>query len=68
MLTRMRSARQRFDLCIAVLLVLVVAYTVMVAISSMANRAALRNAVDSLVNDICTHDVEANPLVGCRVT
>jgi len=63
-----RTRSTRLDLCIAVLFVLVVTYAVMVAIFSVADRAALRNVMDSLVNEICTHDVEAPPVVGCRVT
>jgi len=68
MLERIRSVRLMLDLCIAVLFVLVVTYAVMVAAEKMANKAALRNVMDSLVNDICTHDVEAHSVVGCRLT
>ena len=57
------ALHQTFDLCIAVLFVLVVTYAVTVAIEKMAERAALLNVIDSLMNDICTH-----PVVGCRVT
>jgi len=64
----MCSARLMLDLCIAVLFVLVVTYAIMVAIEKTANRAALRNVMDSLVNDTCTHDVEAHSVVGCRVS
>ena len=63
-----RSARLALDLCIAALFGFAVTYAAMVAIEKTANRAALRNVIDSLVNDICTHDVEAYPVVGCRVT
>jgi hypothetical protein len=45
--------------------VLVVAYA-MVVTEKMAERVALRNAIDSLINDICTHEVQ--PVIGCRVT
>jgi hypothetical protein len=63
MLAGKRSTRQTLDLCIAVLFVLVVTYAVTVAIEKMAERAALLNVIDALMNDICTH-----PVVGCRVT
>jgi len=46
-----------------VLFVLIVIYDVTVAIERNANRAAGRNVIDTLLNDICTHRV-----VGCRVT
>jgi len=55
--------RQTLDLCIAVLFGLVVTYAVTVAIEKMAERAALLNVIDSLMNDTCTHAV-----VDCRVT
>jgi len=64
----MCSARLMLDLCIAMLFVLVVTYVGMIAIEKTANRAALRNVMDSLVNDICTHDVETHSVVGCRVS
>lgn len=58
-----RSVRQTFDFCIAVLFVLVVTFAIAVAIEKIADRAAARNAIDTLLRDMCTH-----PVVGCRVT
>jgi cytochrome c oxidase assembly factor CtaG len=58
-----RSVRQTLDFCIAVLFVLVVTYAVAVAIEKIADRAAARNVIDTLLHDMCTH-----PVVGCRVT
>jgi cytochrome c oxidase assembly factor CtaG len=58
-----RSVRQTLDFCIAVLIVLVVTFAVAVAIEKIADRAAARNVIDTLLHDMCTH-----PVVGCRVT
>ena len=70
MLARVRSARQALDLCIAVLSALLVAYAITVAIEKMADLVALHNAINSLINDTCTHDIDdkLQPAISCRVT
>ena len=70
MLARVRSARQILDLCIAVLFVLLVAYAITVSIEKTADLVALRNVINSLINDVCTHDVDdkPQPVISCRVT
>ena len=62
--------RQTLDLCIAVLFGLVVTYAVTIAIEKRADRESLRNVIDSLINNVCTHDVDdkAQPMVDCSVT
>jgi hypothetical protein len=67
---RIRSARETLDFCIAVLSVLLLAYAITFAIEKMADLVALRNVIDSLINDICTHDVadKPQPVISCRVT
>ncbi len=58
----MRRICQTLDFCLGVAFVLVVAYAVVVAIETTADRVAARNVMDALMHDICTY-----PVVGCHV-
>jgi len=57
MLPRVRCVREIVKICIAALFVLVVTYAVAVVIKRTADRAALRNTLNALIHNTCTHPV-----------